>query len=167
MVARIISAPNSRKSPSHERAVLQMSHGQTINKQKLEQRSDYGLNDPALESRQDKRSFSSPKCPVRLWVPPSSLFNRYRGIFPAAKSGRGDKLTTHLHHPEPSLRMNWAVRPRPFCAFRQWAGTFSPSHHFGTFASTAGGQWLPAITLRKKPLFWIWPVLCSIKSRQE
>lgn len=89
--------------------VLQMFHWQTINKQKLEQRSGYGLDDSAFESPQDKRFFSSPKYPIRLWVPPSFLFNRYRGIFPARKSGRGEKFTTHLHHPEPSLRMELYV----------------------------------------------------------
>ena len=83
--------------------VLQIFHGQTINKQKLEKRSGYGLDDPDFESRQDKRFFSSPKCPVPLWVPPSFLFNRNQGIFPGAKSGTGDKFTTHLHYPEPSL----------------------------------------------------------------
>lgn len=34
-----------------------MFNGRTINKQKLEQRSSYGVDDPVSESRQDKRFF--------------------------------------------------------------------------------------------------------------
>jgi hypothetical protein len=88
-----------------------MFHGQTINKQILEQRSGYGLDDPAFESRQDKRFFSSPKCPVRISVPPSFLLNRYRDIFPAVNSGRGDKFTTHFHHPEPKYDLSCTSTP--------------------------------------------------------
>jgi hypothetical protein len=40
--------------------------------------------------------FSSPPRPELLWGPPS-LSNEYNGPFPSELSGRGVKLTTHLH----------------------------------------------------------------------
>jgi len=106
-----------------------MFHGQTINKQKLEQRSGYVLDN--FESRQDKRFFSSPKCPVLIWVPPSFLFNMYRGIFPAVKSGRGDKFTTHLHHPEPKNELSCTSTPLVcFHAMDRDFFAFSPFWNF-------------------------------------
>jgi len=35
--------------------------------------------------------------PDRLWSPSSLLYNGYQGLFPWELSGRGVKLTTHLH----------------------------------------------------------------------
>jgi len=54
--------------------------------------------------------FCSPPRPDQLWCSPSLLSNGYRGLFPRGKSGRGPKLTTHLH-PVPKLRMRGAIPP--------------------------------------------------------
>jgi hypothetical protein len=44
----------------------------------------------------EKRLFSSPKCPDKLWGPSSFLLNGYYGFLPFCKSTLGKKLTTHL-----------------------------------------------------------------------
>jgi hypothetical protein len=48
--------------------------------------------------------FSPPPRPDRLWGPPSLLSDMYHGLLPRGLSGRGVKLTTHLHL-LPKLRM--------------------------------------------------------------
>jgi hypothetical protein len=57
--------------------------------------------------RKDRRYFFSPKCPGRLWGPPNLLFIVYR-----RKSGRGVKLTSHLHV-VPRLKLSGAIPPVP------------------------------------------------------
>jgi hypothetical protein len=52
-----------------------------------------------------KRFFFSAKRSDGLWHPPKLLFQRYRGLIPCEKSGRGVKLTTLLHL-VPRLRMS-------------------------------------------------------------
>jgi hypothetical protein len=58
----------------------------------------YGLDDRMIRVRfpAGLGIFSTP-CPYPLWASPSLLLNRYRGLFPWGQSGRGVKLTTHLH----------------------------------------------------------------------
>jgi hypothetical protein len=45
----------------------------------------------------EKRFFSSPKCPDKLWVPSSLLLNGYYEFLPFCESTFGIKLTTHLN----------------------------------------------------------------------
>jgi hypothetical protein len=56
--------------------------------------------------------FSSPPRPNRLWGPPSLLSNGYQGLLPREQSGRGVKLTNHLHL-VPRSRMHGAIPPFP------------------------------------------------------
>jgi hypothetical protein len=44
-----------------------------------------------------KRFFSSTQHPDGLWGPPSFAYNGYRQLFPRGWSGRGVKVTIHLH----------------------------------------------------------------------
>jgi hypothetical protein len=63
--------------------------------------------------------FSSPLRPERLWGPPSLLSNRYQVLFPWGQSGRGVKLTTHLHL-VPRSKMRRAIPPLPQYVFMAW-----------------------------------------------
>jgi hypothetical protein len=59
------------------------------------------------------RSFiSSAKHLDQLWGPPSLLHNGSGGIFPSDTSGKGVKLTTHLHR-VPKLRIHGHKPPLP------------------------------------------------------
>jgi hypothetical protein len=69
----------------------------------------------------DKVIFSSQIHPDQFWGPPSLLFCDYWGSF-LAKSGRGVKLTTHLHL-VPRLLMTGAITLLPLLAFMTWTGT--------------------------------------------
>jgi hypothetical protein len=66
----------------------------------------------------DKRFFSSPKLPYRLWGPRSLLFIKHRGSFPGV-NGRGVKLTIHLHR-VPKIRMSGAIHLLPIYAIMAW-----------------------------------------------
>jgi len=69
--------------------------------------------------------FCSPPRPDQLWCSPSLLSNGYRGLFPRGKSGRGPKLTTHLH-PVPKLRMRGAIPPLSNTS--SWCGSQLKKH---------------------------------------
>jgi hypothetical protein len=56
----------------------------------------YGLDDLGLVPG-SARFFSSPECPDQSCGPSSLLSNGYRVLYPRGYSGRGVKLTTHLH----------------------------------------------------------------------
>jgi len=76
--------------------------------------TDYGLNDPSIESRWGGEIFRA--CPDRPWGPPSLLYSGYR-VFSEVKDGRGVTLTPHpllvssrKSRAIPLLPL-WAVRP--------------------------------------------------------
>jgi hypothetical protein len=56
-----------------------------------------GLDDRGSIPGRDKKYFSTPQRPDRLWVPSSLLSNRYRALFPRGLSGLGVKLSAQLH----------------------------------------------------------------------
>jgi hypothetical protein len=90
---------------------------------------------------------SSPSRPDRLLGPPSLLSNRYQGLFSWGLSGRGVKLTTHLH-PVPRLRTHGAILPLPQYAFISWCSVKKRKH---------GDNWVCKIT----------PLFCFLKLRYE
>jgi hypothetical protein len=47
-----------------------------------------GVDDLLFYFQQEKQTFSSPKPPDQLWVPPSLLFSGYWGFFPRGKVAR-------------------------------------------------------------------------------
>jgi hypothetical protein len=63
--------------------------------------------------------FSLPLRPDRLWGPTQTLIHWVRGFFPWAWSGRGVKLTIHLHL-VPRLWMSGAIRQHPQYVFMAW-----------------------------------------------
>jgi hypothetical protein len=58
------------------------------------------------------RIFSSPRCPDRLWGPPSLLSDGYPGLFPRGLSGLGVKLTNHFQL-VPRSRKRGPIHPLP------------------------------------------------------
>jgi hypothetical protein len=57
----------------------------------------YGLDGRGSIPGKGKRFISCPQCPDRLCRPPRHLSYGYCRLFPLGSSGRGVKLTTHLH----------------------------------------------------------------------
>jgi hypothetical protein len=53
------------------------------------------------------------------WGPPSLPSNGYQGLFPWGYSGRGAKLTTHLHL-VPKSKNAWSYTSTPQYAFMAW-----------------------------------------------
>jgi hypothetical protein len=63
--------------------------------------------------------FSSPLHPELFRGPPNFLSNGYQGLFHWVLSGRGVKLTTHLHI-VPRSRMREAIPPLPQYVSMAW-----------------------------------------------
>jgi len=85
----------------------------------------YGLNSPGFEFQLEQEILFSQKSLVRLWGPPSLLFNKYCAVT-WKHSGWGMKLTTHLHL-VPRLRITGAILVlHPSCAFIACTGTALP-----------------------------------------
>jgi hypothetical protein len=74
----------------------------------------YGLDDQevGVQVPVGSRFFTSPCYPERLWGPLSLISNGYRGLFPRGWTGRGVKLTTHLHL-VPRSRKCGPIHPLP------------------------------------------------------
>jgi len=68
-----------------------------------------------------KEIFSPSKDLVWLWDLPSTLFNKYQGLFSWEKSSQGVKPTTQLH-PVRGLRMSGTVPPTSPYAFMACTG---------------------------------------------
>jgi hypothetical protein len=79
----------------------------------------YGLDDLGSISGGDCEFFSSTPCADRLWGPPCLLSNGYWGLFPRGYSGRGMKLTTHLHL-VPGSKNAWSYTSIPQYIFMAW-----------------------------------------------
>jgi hypothetical protein len=56
--------------------------------------------------------FSPPPRPERLWGLPTLVSNGYQGLFPWGLSGRGVKLTSHLHLVQRS-KNEWSYTSTP------------------------------------------------------
>jgi hypothetical protein len=61
----------------------------------------------------------TPSRPERLSGPPGLLSNGYQGLFPCGWSGRGLKLTTHLHL-VPRSKNEWICTSTPQYGFMAW-----------------------------------------------
>jgi len=53
------------------------------------------------------------KCLERIRGPPSPLLKAYEALFPGVESGRGARVTAHLHL-VPKLRITGAILPLPY-----------------------------------------------------
>jgi hypothetical protein len=70
--------------------------------------------------RNIKTFFCSPKCPDRLWGPPSFLFIGCRGLLFRVEATR--RRVDHLHL-VPRSRMSGSIPLLPLYAFKAWTGT--------------------------------------------
>jgi len=80
----------------------------------------YGLDDRGSQPPPGGwEFFSSPSRPKRFWGPPRLLSNGYQGLFTRGWSGRGAKLTTHLHL-LPRSKISGTIPPLPQYVFMAW-----------------------------------------------
>jgi hypothetical protein len=105
----------------------------------------------------DWEFFSSPLRPDRLRGPPNLLCNGYQGLFPLEQSGRGVKLTTHLHLVARSI-MRGAIPPLPQYAFMAWYSVKKKHRDNFTFTNILLLNVPLQIFLHEKALFLF--VLC-------
>jgi hypothetical protein len=106
------------------------------------------------------RIFSPPRRPDRLWGPPKPLSNGYRWLFPRGWSGRGVKLTTHLHLVARSRMMLYLQ----WCLINYVQGNFTTlllahrnlyyAFNFHPFCSVLQGLNFVAVELHSKMLFF-------------
>jgi hypothetical protein len=83
----------------------------------------------------DRDFFSSLQRPDCFWDLPSLLPKGYHDLFPWGQSGRGMKLTTHLHL-VPKSRMRGAILSFPQYAFMTWCSVKKKHRDNFTFAFT-------------------------------
>ena len=75
----------------------------------------------------------SPKCPDRLYGPPSPVCDGYRGSFQGVK--RPGCLVNHSLPPCTCLRMSGAMLLLPLYAFMAWTATTLPYVFFVMYAT--------------------------------
>jgi len=73
----------------------------------------------------NKISFSSPKHPDQLWIPPSLLFNDYLGSFLEVKQPGHE--TDHSPPTIAEIKNEWNYIPIAPYAFMVWTGSALPS----------------------------------------
>jgi hypothetical protein len=74
-----------------------------------------------------RRSFSSPKHPDQLWIPPSLLLKDYLGSFPEVKQSGHE--SDHSPPTIAEIKTEWNYIPIAPYAFIVWTGTALPSVH--------------------------------------
>jgi len=93
---------------------------------------EYGLDDQSSIPDRD-RFFPSPPRPDRLWSPHALLSIGYQRLFPRGKSGRGVKMTTHLHLMLRLIVTVWSYKfslPYIFIVWYSNTRTDEKSEHF-------------------------------------
>jgi hypothetical protein len=122
----------------------------------------YGLDGLGSIPGRGKRFLSSPLCQKRLWGPPSLLSNGYQDLFTWEQSGRGMKLTTHLHL-VPRSRMEELYLHSPIRLHVWWLNKHKDNFTLPLQGSCVhDNELLGSNCLNGWPLA-LWEALCSVE----